>query len=189
MDYSQRHQAAMDEVRPNFGIDVDDAMTIPNFSLMERFLVIGGNDPNLFYRNIMKIIYPANRKQSVNPVSLLKIEIESRKHFLEGKEDSEGIFGLTKETITENPDAIGNWFERTEVNCGAINLPRTSTELYEVMKTRHLNIFESIIQANIRKEAESIPIIAFEFWAKKEIKKVFLKEQKKNPIQRPNVTN
>ena len=179
MDYSQRHQAAMDEVRPNFGIDVDDAMTIPNFSLMERFLVIGGNDPNLFYRNIMKIIYPANRKQSVNPVSLLKIEIESRKHFLEGKEDSEGIFGLTKETITENPDAIGNWFERTEVNCGAINLPRTSTELYEVMKTRHLNFFESIIQANIRKEAESIPIIAFEFWAGKEIKKAFEQELQK----------
>ena len=83
---------------------------------------------------------------------------------------------MIKETITEDPDAIGNWFERTEVNCGAINLPRTSTELYAVMKSRHLNFFESIIQANIRKEAESIPLIAFEFWAEKEIKKFFEKE-------------
>ena len=33
MDWTQRHQAAMDEVRPNYGINVDDAMTIPNFSL------------------------------------------------------------------------------------------------------------------------------------------------------------
>ena len=81
---------------------------------MERFLVIGGNDPNLFFKNILKIIYPANRKQSVNPVSLLKIKIESRKQCLEGKEDSEGIFGLIKETITEDPNAIGNWFERTD---------------------------------------------------------------------------
>ena len=41
MDYTQRHQAAMDEVRPDYGINEDDAMEIPNFSLMERFLVIG----------------------------------------------------------------------------------------------------------------------------------------------------
>ena len=67
----------MDEVRPDYGINVVDAQTIPNFSLMERFLVIGGNDPNLFYKNIMKIIYPTNRKKSVNPVKLLKNEIES----------------------------------------------------------------------------------------------------------------
>ena len=73
MDWTQRHQAAMDEVRPTFGINVDDAMTIPNFSLMERYFVIGGKDPNMFYKNILKIIYPANRKQTVNPVSLLKI--------------------------------------------------------------------------------------------------------------------
>ena len=179
MDYSQRHQATMDEVRPTFGINVDDAMTIPNFSLMERYFVIGGKDPNMFYKNILKIIYPANRKQTVNPVSLLKKEIESRKQLLEGKEDSEGIFGLLKETITENQDVMGNWFERTEENCGAINLPKTSTELYELMKTRHLNFFESIIQANIRKEAEAIPLAAFEFWAEKEIKKAFEKELQK----------
>ena len=154
MDWTQRHQAAMDEVRPDYGINVDDAMTIPNFSLMERYLVIGGNDPNSFYKHIWKIIYPANRKQSVNPVSILKNEIESRKQLPEGKEDSGGLFGLCKETLTEYSNAIGNWFERTVTNCGAINLPRTSSELYEVMKSRHLNFFESIIQTNIRKEAE-----------------------------------
>ena len=51
-----------------------------------------------------------------------------------------------------------------------------------MMKTRHLNFFESIIQANIRKEAESIPLIAFEFWAEKEIKKAFEKELKKKNL-------
>jgi hypothetical protein len=35
------------------------------------------------------------------------------------------------------------------------------------MKTRHLNFFASIIQANIKKEAEAIPLTAFEFWAEK----------------------
>ena len=178
MDWTQRHQAAMDEVRPNYGINVDDAMTIPNFSLMERYLVIGGNDPNSFYKHIWKIIYPANRKQSVNPVSILKNKIESRKQLLEGKEDSRGLFGLCKETLTEDSNAIGNWFERTVTNCGAINLPRTSSELYEVMKSRHLNFFESIIQTNIRKDAESIPLIACDFWAEKEIKKAFEKKYK-----------
>ena len=116
MDWTQRHQAAMDEVRPNYGINVDDAMTIPNFSLMERYLVIGGNDPNTFYKNILKIIYPANRKQLVSPISLLKNEIESRKQLPEGKEDSGGLFGLFKKTLTEDPNAIGNWFETTVNN-------------------------------------------------------------------------
>ena len=50
MDFTQTHQAAMGEVRPDYGINVDDAMTIPNFSLMERFLVIGGKDSDLFYK-------------------------------------------------------------------------------------------------------------------------------------------
>ena len=176
MDYTQRHQAAMDAVNPNHGINVDVAMKIPYFSLMERFLVIEGNDPNLFYKNIMKIIYPTNRKKSVSPVELLKYEIESQVQFSERKEDSEGIFGLFKEVISNDTNEIGNWFERTEANCGAINLPRTSKELYEVMDTRHLNFFESLIQANIRKEAESIPLMAFEFWTEKEVKKAFEKE-------------
>ena len=44
------------------------------------------------------------------------------------------------------------------------------------MKERHLNFFECIIQANIRKEAESIPLVAFEFWSEKEIKKAFEEE-------------
>ena len=72
MDYTQRHQAAMDEVRPDNGINEDDAMEIPNFSLMERFLVIGGKDPNLFYKNIMKVIYPANRKKSSDVITTLE---------------------------------------------------------------------------------------------------------------------
>ena len=73
------------------------------------------------------------------------------------------FFALFKGTQTEEVNATGNWFERTEANCGAIKLPQNSNELYEVMKERHLNFFESIIQANIRKEAESIPFAAFEF--------------------------
>ena len=47
------------------------------------------------------------------------------------------------------------------------------------MKVRHLNFFDSIIQANIRKEAESIPLVAFEFWSEKEIKKAFEEELEK----------
>ena len=112
MDYTQRHQAAMDEVRPDYGINEDDAMEIPNFSLMERFLVIGGKDPNLFYKNIMKVIYPANRKKSSDVITTLNKKMELRKQINEGIEDSVGIFGLFKEIQTEKIDAIGNWFEK-----------------------------------------------------------------------------
>ena len=50
MDWTQRHQAAMDEVRPDHGINVDDAMTIPSFSLMERLLVIVVMTPICFIK-------------------------------------------------------------------------------------------------------------------------------------------
>ena len=59
-------------------------------------------------------------------------------------------------------------------------------ELYAVMKSRHLNFFESIIQANIRKEAESIHLVVFEFWAEKEGKKAFEDELKKILYNDPN---
>ena len=39
-----------------------------------------------------------------------------------------------------------------------------------------MNFFESIIQANIQKEAENIPSGAFEFWTDKKIKKLFDEE-------------
>ena len=64
-----------------------------------------------------------------------------------------------------------NWFDRTEFNCGAIQFPENTEELFSVMKSRHFNIFETIFQANIRKVAENIPQVAFEFWTEKKIKK------------------
>ena len=41
------------------------------------------------------------------------------------------------------------------------------------MKFRHLNFFESLIQANIQKEADNIPLTAFQFWSDKKNKKRF----------------
>ena len=66
----------------------------------------------------MKVIYPANRKKSNEVINTLKEEIEFRKQINEGIEDLVGIFGLFKEIQTEEINVIGNWFERTEANCG-----------------------------------------------------------------------
>ena len=41
---------------------------------------------------------------------------------------------------------------------------------------RPLNFFESIIQANVRKEAEAISLAAFEFWTDKKVKILFEEE-------------
>ena len=58
-------------------------------------------------------------------------------------------------------DNILSWFDRNEFNCGAIHLPQSTEDLFAFMKIRHKNFFESMIQANIRKEAENIPMVAF----------------------------
>ena len=63
------------------------------------------------------------------------------------------------------------------VCCHTIQLPETTEELFAVTIHRHLNFFESLIHANVRKEAESIPSIVFEFWTNKKVKKNFLTQK------------
>ena len=46
---------------------------------MERFLVNGGKDPWILYKNIMKTIYPPHSKKSVNVMEELILEAELRK--------------------------------------------------------------------------------------------------------------
>ena len=53
MDFTQRHQAAMDAIRKDFDENEDEVLKVPNFLLMERFLVVGGKDPWRFFNNIM----------------------------------------------------------------------------------------------------------------------------------------
>ena len=68
-----------------------------------------------------------------------------------------------KHNNSEDKNVNGNWFHRTILNCGALQFPSSTEELFAIAKVRHLNFFESIIQANIRKQAENIPLAAFEF--------------------------
>ena len=68
----------------------------------------------------------------------------------------EGIIWPEKESISLGEDNILSWFDRNEFNCGAIHLPQLTEDLFAFMKNRHLNFSESMIQANIRKEAENL---------------------------------
>ena len=79
MDFTQRHQAAMDAIRKDFDENEDEVLKVPNFSLMERFLVVGGKDPWLFFNNIMKTIYLANKMKSRNAISDLQDELDIRR--------------------------------------------------------------------------------------------------------------
>ena len=121
----------------------------------------------------MDIAFPVNTKKSKYAIKKLKEELELRKLNCEWQEDFEGVFGLMKQNNSEDKNLNGNWFHRTELNYGAVQLPKSTKELFVVTKIRHLNFFESLIQANIRKEAENIPSAAFEFC---DVKKPFEEE-------------
>jgi len=179
MDYTQRHQAAMDAVRKDFDENEDEVLKIPNFTLMERFLVVGGKDPWLFYNNMLKIVYPANKKKSRNAIADLRDELELRRQNFEFQEEAEGLYGIMKHNNDEDFNVNGNWFHRTKENIGALKLPSSTEELFAVTKVVHLHFFNSLIQANIRKEAENIPLPAFEFWTDKKIKNLFEDEVNK----------
>ena len=70
-------------------------------------------------------------------------ELELRKLNCEGQEEVEGLFGLMKHNNTEDKNVNGNWFHRTELNCGAIEFPKSTEMLFAITKFRHLNFFES----------------------------------------------
>ena len=123
MDYTQRHQAAMDAIRKDFDENEDEVLKIPNYSLMERFFVYGGKDPWLFFNNMWKIIYPANKKKSRNAIDDLRNELDLHRQNREFEEEMIGLFGLMKHNNTEDLNENGNWFHRTEFNCGALQLP------------------------------------------------------------------
>ena len=53
MDYTQRHYAALDAIGKGFYGNKDYVLKVPNFLLMERFLVVGGNDPWLRFNKIV----------------------------------------------------------------------------------------------------------------------------------------
>ena len=167
MDYTQRYHAECADVKQDG--DKDVVLLIPNFSLMERFLVHGGKDPWIFYKNIMKTISPPHTKKSINVMEDLILEAETRRHNTDQQEQSIGLFGFKKGTMPLDEDNVLCWFDRNEFTCGAIRLPISTENLFMFLKDRHLNFFESMIQANIRKEAENIPKIAFQFWSEEKI--------------------
>ena len=119
---------------------------------MERFFVNGGKDPWFFYKRIMETVYPPHTKKSSNLLEELSLEVETRKLNNEWQEESKGLFGLKKESMPLEEDNILSWFDRNEFNCGALRLPLSTEDLFIFLEDRHLNFFESMIQANIRKE-------------------------------------
>ena len=60
-----------------------------------------------------------------------------------------GLFGLLKYNSTEEKNQTGNWFDRTEFDCGAIQCPGTTKELFQLQ-----NADTSI---SLKKKAENIP--------------------------------
>ena len=87
MDFTQRRETAMDVIRKDFDENKDEVLKVPNFSLMERFLVVGGKVPWLFYNNIMKTVYSANKKKSRNAISDLRDELVLRRQNYEFQDE------------------------------------------------------------------------------------------------------
>ena len=81
MDYSQLHQATQDAIRLSFDENEDEVLKIPNFSMMERFLVFGDKDPWLFYNRMMENVFPADTKKSKNDVMTEKPKTDGNRHY------------------------------------------------------------------------------------------------------------
>ena len=74
MDCTQKHYSVEGAIKTGWVVDVNDdpILQIPNFTLMERFFVIGGKDPWLFHNKILDIEYPPNTKDPLIKCETLK---------------------------------------------------------------------------------------------------------------------
>ena len=58
--------------RSNFDIHEDVIMSLPNFSTIERFLIVGGGKANDIYDRMMSIAFPKSNDPPLNIMNELK---------------------------------------------------------------------------------------------------------------------
>ena len=138
----------MDDVRSDYDKNEAEVLKFLTFHKWKDFSREWKRSMALLEKNYGNC-FPSEYQKSGDVILKLNEDLELRKSNCEWQENFKGLFGLLKQNNLEGKNKNGNWFHRTVFKCDAIQCAQTTVELFLVMKSRHLNFFESLIQANI----------------------------------------
>ena len=148
-------------------INEDIVLSLPNFSTIERFLIVGGGKANDIYDNMMSIAFPKSNDPPLNIMNELKNKATMNLHAVRTIDGFNGLFGIHDNIFTQKykgPNDLIFWINGSFDLHSIINLPTSIDELLKSGDERTFNFFESMYPMNIRIEAVNGLAAAFQFW-------------------------
>jgi len=148
-------------------INEDIVLSLPNFSTIERFLIVGGGKANDIYDNMMSIAFPKSNDPPLNIMNELKYKATMNLHAVRTIDGFNGLFGIHDNIFTQKykgPNDLIFWINGSFDLHSIINLPISIDEPLKIGDERTFNFFESMYPMNIRIEAVNGLAAAFQFW-------------------------
>ena len=82
------------DYRSNFDIHEDVIMSLPNFSTIERFLIVGGGKANDIYDRMTSIAFPKSNDPPLNIMNELKNKASTNLYAIRSILGFDGLYGL-----------------------------------------------------------------------------------------------
>ena len=153
--------------RSNFDIHEGVIMSLPNFSTIERFLIVGGGKANDIYDRMMSIAFPKSNDPPLNIMNELKNKASTNLYTIRSIPGFNGLYGLHDNIFKQKYEGASDlifWINSSFDLHDIINLPISIDELLRIGDERTFNFFESMYPMNIKIEAENGLTAAFQFW-------------------------
>ena len=142
-------------------------MSLPNFSTIERFLIVGGGKANDIYDRMMSIAFPKSNDPPLNIMNELKNKASTNLYTIRSIPGFNGLYGLHDNIFKQKYKGASDlifWINSSFDLHDIINLPISIDELLRIGDERTFNFFESMYPMNIKIEAENGLTAAFQFW-------------------------
>ena len=140
---------------------------IPNFSTIERFLLVGGGNTDDIYDRMMARIYPKGADRILNIMDELNKKSSQNLEVTRTITGFNGLFGLHDKIFDKKYNGANDlifWVNGSTDLHDIVNLPTCIEDLLEQGEQRTFNFFESLYPLNIRIEADNGLPAAFQFW-------------------------
>ena len=140
---------------------------IPNFSTIERFLLVGGGNADEIYDRMMAHAYPKGADIILNIMDELNNKSSQNLEVTRTITGFNGLFGL-HDSIFEKKYKGANdlifWVNGSVDLHDIVKLPTSIDQLLLQGEQRTFNFFESLYPLNIKIEAQNGLSAAFQFW-------------------------
>ena len=161
-------QDTVEPARRSFEVHEDVVMSIPNFSTIERFFLVGGGKANDIYDRMKSLAYPNGCTLVLNIMNKLKNKSSQNLKATQTITDFDGLYRLqgniSKKKYKGASDLI--FWVNGSFDLHSVNLSNSIEKLLQTGEERTFNFFESMYPLNIRieeKKWSGCSISALEF--------------------------